>query len=266
MYLISIITITFNDLNGLKKTIESIDKNYNPTIANINHIIIDGNSTDGTKIFLGNNLNERFINTIIISEPDSGIYDAMNKGVLNSSSDYVLFINSGDIVLPSFFSTEIHHYLRSIYADPKFAGLALGCLYNFNGIRIKIKPRVINKYSPKMPSLHQAIIYKKSILLKIPYSLKFKICGDFDNIARIINKYNFPIFNINIAELNAGGISTIKPLLLLNESFSIYKKYFTPNIYNKIKYLFKLSFSILIVQILFLFSRISISEKNKFLI
>ena len=172
MYLISIITITFNDLDGLKKTIDSIDKNYNSLITNINHIIIDGNSTDGTKMFLGNNLTERSINTIIISEPDSGIYDAMNKGVLNSSSDFVLFINSGDIVLPFFFSTEINQYLKSIYADSKCAGLALGCLYNFNGIRIKIKPRVVNKYSPKMPSLHQAIIYKKSILLEIPYSLK----------------------------------------------------------------------------------------------
>ena len=96
MYLISIITITFNDLDGLKKTIDSIDKNYNSLITNINHIIIDGNSTDGTKMFLGNNLTERSINTIIISEPDSGIYDAMNKGITICNNMYILFMNAGD--------------------------------------------------------------------------------------------------------------------------------------------------------------------------
>lgn len=87
---ISIITINFNNLQGLKKTIRSvICQDY----QNIEYIIIDGGSTDGSAEFIQSQQN--YI-SFWVSERDKGIYDAMNKGVKKAIGDYCLFLNSGD--------------------------------------------------------------------------------------------------------------------------------------------------------------------------
>ena len=249
--LISIVTITYNDLIGLKNTIESIDVNFDFSTNYVNHVIVDGYSTDGTSDFVKNIIKTRKIKTSLISEPDLGIYDAMNKGVAFSSSDFVLFINSGDLILPNFFDQRVHHRLLSILYNPKYAGLALGCIYNFSGKRHIVKAREISLLKPKMPTLHQGIIYKRLVLAEIPYTLNFKICGDFENICRIIKKYQFDYIDINISELIAGGVSTIKPLLLAKESLFIFKTNTFPNAFNMFLYLLRLSISLIAVQILF---------------
>jgi putative colanic acid biosynthesis glycosyltransferase len=253
---ISIITITYNDLKGLIKTIDSIDKYFKPTNNYINHVIIDGNSMDGTFEFLEKIVTSRSIKTNFLSEPDLGIYDAMNKGVLNSSADFVIFINSGDVLLSDFFDLPLYHRLLNILENKKYAGLALNCIYNFNGNKIIIKSRDVNLLMPRMPSLHQGIIYKRSVLSEIPYSLYFKICGDFENICRIIKKYKFDTLNINISELFAGGISTAKPISLIKESYLIYITNCSPSLFNKLIYISRISVSLLAVQILFISSKI----------
>lgn len=88
--LISIITISRNNAVGIEKTIQSV---INQTYKNIEYIIIDGNSTDNTVNVI--NKYEKCI-SYWISEPDTGIYNAMNKGIRHSKGDYVVFINSGD--------------------------------------------------------------------------------------------------------------------------------------------------------------------------
>lgn len=87
---ISIITINYNDKNGLEKTIQSV---ISQRYKNIEFIIIDGNSADGSKEIIDN-----FAPNLAywISEPDSGIYNAMNKGIKVATGDYLLFLNSGD--------------------------------------------------------------------------------------------------------------------------------------------------------------------------
>jgi len=253
---ISIITITYNNLDGLKKTIESIDRNFKLFNNYINHVIIDGNSIDGTSNYIFNILTNRKIKTTYISEPDMGIYDAMNKGVTNSFSDFVIFINSGDLLLTDFFEKPIYLRLFTILDNPVFAGLALSCVYDFNGEKYIVNAREINISTPKMPSLHQGIIYKRSVLNEIPYSLKYKICGDWENISKIINKYKFDVMKANVSELNAGGISTKKPFSLISESYYIYKTNFSANLTQKIFYIIKLFISLLGVQILYLKSKL----------
>lgn len=255
MYKLSIITVTFNDLEGLKVTIDSIDKVLNNNFFSVVHCIIDGNSSDGTSLFLNNSLRFRKIPTFFVSDPDLGIYDAMNKGVLFSESDFVIFINAGDILLPEILNSDIAELLDSSLEDPFCAGIAFGCMYNFNGFRIRINPRCFNSNFPRMPSLHQGIIYKRSVLVEIPYSLKYKICSDFENVCKICAKYNFRIKKVFVSELFAGGVSTKSPFFLFSESFDIYIKLFTPNFLNKIVYMLKLIFSLLVVQVLFKFSK-----------
>jgi len=261
---LSIITITYNDLEGLKKTIESIDCNNNLLKSNVDHIIIDGNSTDGTTNYINQVAPHRKITTKFISEPDLGIYDAMNKGITISTSDYVLFINSGDLILHNFFLPIVFERLFKNFNNTKYAGVAFGCLYNFSGNKYIVKARIISILNPRMPSLHQGIIYKRLVLVEIPYSLKFRICGDFDNICNIIKKYEFDIADINISELNAGGVSTFRPLLLAKESISIYKFHTKPNIFKILIYFLKISISLLTVQFLFYFTKLYLKIKSKF--
>ncbi|RMB57431.1 glycosyltransferase [Dokdonia sinensis] len=88
--LISIITVNYNDVRGLIKTLESVQCQ---DFDDYEHIVIDGGSTDGSKELLETSQG-KFLNWV--SEPDNGIYDAMNKGIERATGEYILFINSGD--------------------------------------------------------------------------------------------------------------------------------------------------------------------------
>jgi len=81
---------SYNNAQGILKTLDSI---ASQTYPNIQHVIVDGASIDGSKEILQD---YNFVNVIKISEPDSGIYNAMNKGIKKASGDYLLFLNSGD--------------------------------------------------------------------------------------------------------------------------------------------------------------------------
>ena len=87
---LSIITINYNNIEGFRKTIESV---VSQTMCNFEWIIIDGGSTDGSRELIENN--SEYI-SYYVSEPDKGIYNAMNKGIMASHGDYLLFLNSGD--------------------------------------------------------------------------------------------------------------------------------------------------------------------------
>jgi len=89
---LSIITINYNNLEGLKRTLESV---VNQTWSEFEYIVIDGYSTDGSVKYLENQ--ESKID-YWISEPDSGIYNAMNKGIKVANGEYLLFLNSGDLL------------------------------------------------------------------------------------------------------------------------------------------------------------------------
>ena len=87
---LSIITINYNNIEGFRKTIGSV---VSQTMCDFEWIIIDGGSTDGSRELIENNSD--YI-TYYVSEPDKGIYNAMNKGIMASHGDYLLFLNSGD--------------------------------------------------------------------------------------------------------------------------------------------------------------------------
>jgi putative colanic acid biosynthesis glycosyltransferase len=248
---ISIVTITYNDLNGLKSTVSMIDKKISSLYLNTEHIIINGRPGDKTEAFINSTIQNRLIKTILISEADDGIYDAMNKGVEISTGDFVIFINSGDLIVNNYDNLDIFELLREELNNNDSAGIAFSCNYNIFNNRIKITPRYINKRLPKMPTLHQGILYKRSVLNKIKFSLKYKICGDFENFCAIFMRNNFTTYDFIISELIAGGVSTNKPLLLFSESRSIFKKYFIPNYLRILLYDLRLMKSILQFQFIY---------------
>src|SRR6476661_6946695 len=91
--ILSVITINLNNRQGLSDTIKSVS---GQTFRDFEFIVVDGDSTDGSKEVI--KLNEKII-TSSLSEKDSGIYDAMNKGIRRASGDYLLFLNSGDTLV-----------------------------------------------------------------------------------------------------------------------------------------------------------------------
>ena len=104
---ISIITVNYNDREGLKKTIESV---INQTWQDFEFIIIDGGSTDGSREVI-----EQYKDKIDywISEPDKGIYNAMNKGIKAASGEFLLFLNSGDRLIDKNITEKVISKLES---------------------------------------------------------------------------------------------------------------------------------------------------------
>jgi glycosyltransferase involved in cell wall biosynthesis len=101
MSLISIITVVYNSVATIEETIVSV---LNQSYRNVEYIIIDGGSNDGTVEVV-----EKYANQLayFVSEPDSGLYDAMNKGITASSGEWLLFLNSGDSLFNKHVLTEV---------------------------------------------------------------------------------------------------------------------------------------------------------------
>ncbi len=221
----SIITVCLNNKDLLEDTIKSvIDQEY----KNYEYIIIDGGSIDGTLDLIKKY--ENFIDKWK-SEPDRGIYDAMNKGINMSDGQYLLFLNSGD----------------SLY-DRKTLQLVSNFLNNKNNIGICYgKVELINKklniskqFGEKikydilwkgMPICHQSIFFNKQLfnLLGL-YDLKYKILADYEFLFRyFVNKKNYDFVDIYldyvISKYLIGGISLKNNISSLNEVKDINEKY-----------------------------------------
>lgn len=167
--MLSIITINFNNAAGLKKTIDSLKPMRD---SGFQWVFIDGGSTDES-MQLANN----FARTgdVIISESDSGIYNAMNKGIGYVTGSQILFLNSGD---------ELHASIIS-YQEMKLKSEDDLHLFGFQ-IRGKTRlPRSNSWRFWSMPTSHQAIIYSAKLLQKHPYDESYRYAADFEHYLRI---------------------------------------------------------------------------------
>ncbi|MGX9728407.1 MAG: glycosyltransferase family 2 protein [Candidatus Electronema sp. VV] len=195
----SIITVCLNAKDGLKKTLHSIEQQ---TFNNFEWIVIDGNSTDGTVELLRNHPR---VNKLI-SEPDEGIYDAMNKGIAISSGEYLLFLNAGDWLFSKETLTDIEEYLITpivignlVVVYP--SGVVSLRKHEYYGINRKY---IYNRTLP-----HQATFIKRDIFFKYGFYFKdFKIKGDHDFFARIAKKrVDFSCCKIFVSYYPLNGIS-----------------------------------------------------------
>lgn len=94
---ISIVTATYNSVKTLKDTIESV---LGQTCQDYEYIVIDGNSTDGTQALVESYRDRFGDRLVLVSEPDKGLYDAMNKGIKRATGDFIGMLNSDDFFLP----------------------------------------------------------------------------------------------------------------------------------------------------------------------
>jgi glycosyltransferase involved in cell wall biosynthesis len=222
---ISIITICYNRSATIAKAIESV---LNQDYPNIEYIIIDGNSTDGTK-----NIIESYSDKIskYISEPDLGMYDAINKGLNIVTGDVVGLMHSDDVFYDSAVVSKIAAkfekesqtegiYGNGIYvsndAEEKLVRNRIGGAYNFNNLKSGWLP------------LHPTVYLKKSLIEKYGvYDLNFKIASDTEFLLRYLYKYKIKLSYLDeyIVTMRMGGLSTSykRAFEVLKEDYSIYK-------------------------------------------
>jgi glycosyltransferase involved in cell wall biosynthesis len=169
---LSIITINYNNLEGLKRTVESV---VNQTWQEFEYIIIDGGSTDGSAAFIAS-----CSDTIDywVSEPDNGIYNALNKGIQKATGEYLLFLNSGDhIYSAAVLENNVHHLVN--YDIIAFDIHFLGPEYDKIG---KHLDELSFSFLFEDTFAHQAVFIKSTL---------FTIIGLYDETLEIVADWKF---------------------------------------------------------------------------
>ena len=216
---LSIITINYNNLSGLRKTVESV---FVQTCRDFEYIIIDGASTDGSKEYLDsikvNNVADK-ANTDnklqitnyklqIISEPDAGIYNAMNKGIRVSHGDYLLMLNSGDYLVDA---NVIARLLPELDGTDIIQGNTICTKNGKTFINRGYGKSDINYIDvQKGYFLHQASFCRRTLFEQYGYfDESYKIAGDTVFYIRCLGKGNatFKYVNQTIAYYEGGGVS-----------------------------------------------------------
>lgn len=211
--LISVVTIVYNDKNHIEQTIKSVIRQT--AFDCIEYIIIDGASTDGT-VDVINKYRNRI--TRIISEPDSGIYNAMNKGLEAASGDYIIYMNSGD----RFTSDETIELVMTELGEAK-PDIFYGAYREFHSNEVS---QIIPCRSPSfiwygMVGSHQSTFYKLSFLKDqcLSYDETYKIAADYKFTAEVLkNSSNVRRLNICISDFDNNGVSCCNQDIGLREA------------------------------------------------
>ncbi len=215
---LTIITICYNDLVGLKKTISSLSQQ---TCMDFEQCVIDGGSMDGSKEYLASlSVPWRFN---WISEKDRGIYDAMNKGTRRASGDYVWYLNSGDYAVDRDVIADI---LKQV-TDHPVADLLYGNVYfeTSDGRRLIGREVHAGQFLRDMPISHPATIFKKEVVLRNPYRTDFKIISDWILIKSIFASHaTTHYFNRTLAVFNLEGVSSKNLWKILSEKLQYERK------------------------------------------
>ena len=235
---LSVITIVYNNVRDIERTMLSV---LNQTSSNIEYIIVDGQSTDGTVQII-----QKYQHKLshFVSEPDKGIYDAMNKGLALATGEYVLFMNSGDEI----YSTDT---VSRVFSTKPEADIYYGETEMFNqqwqsiGRRRHKAPERFTwkSFQFGMSVSHQAIYIRRT--LTEPFDLKYKLSSDIDWIIEAARKarkiVNTRIF---VAKYLVGGMSKTKHQQSLVERFHIFNRHYglIPNLINHAVIAFKLGF------------------------
>lgn len=206
MMKISIITINYNNKFGLKKTIDSI---LCQTDQNFEFIIIDGDSTDGSKNLFREVTIKR---KIIVSEPDNGIFNAMNKGVKLAHGEYILFLNSGDSladksVIRDINSSELLNQSIDIVTGDTI------CEKDGKFDHLWPAPDFVTINTFYSGSLcHQSTFIHRQLLIKYPYIESNRFCSDRLHFMKVFGfgEATYKTYHRNISRFDCSGISSSK--------------------------------------------------------
>lgn len=217
----SIITITLNNFEGLEKTYKSIEKQ---TFTDYEWIVIDGESTDETIDFLRQIRTATRTDDIpftFTSEADSGIYDAMNKGIEQARGHYLIFLNAGDELADENTINILYPHTKN---KPNFI---YGDALEPQGNKGKHTYKAARRYKDLawgMITHHQAMLYRRHTIrdYKLYYSLRYTIASDYDFTTRFLLKAKKIIYiSKPICIFEQGGISQQQAALGRKEQYII---------------------------------------------
>lgn len=221
--LFSIITVCYNAESTIGSTLDSVDEQ---TCELYEHIIIDGASCDSTCKIVEAHGNHR---RVLFSEPDTGLYDAMNKGLDHARGEYVIFLNAGD----TFHSSETLQVLADTAMANDFPGIMYGQTVLVDKERNKVGDRHLtapselsyNSFAQGMVVCHQAFVPLRRITSR--YTLKYRYSADYEWCIRCLqhSRRNCYIDAVLIDYLNE-GLTTANHFKSLRERFSIMSYYY----------------------------------------
>lgn len=204
---ISVIMVSFNERVTISATCESI---VSQRYENSEWIVVDGASTDGT---LGILNSYAAMIDVFISEPDSGIYDAMNKGIQCAKGEYVIFMNAGDCFAGCDVLNTVSKQLKT--------DLVIGNLKLASSEVVKKFPKVLPRdYLLKNMLPHQSTFFRRGLFQEFGFfDTSFRIAGDYEMFARLIQSGRVSYHSIDktIAIFDAGGVSSDKKMRQLRK-------------------------------------------------
>lgn len=192
---ITIATVCYNAVNNIEESVISV---VNQTYPNLEYVIIDGGSSDGTIDILRKYKNRI---SLIISEPDKGIYDAMNKALTYSTGDFLLFLGSDDHLISFDVISKVVEQIQcksSVYYGNVFRS-SRNDIYKGHFGKIKISLENI---------CHQSIFYPREVYKHYKYNLDYKVYADYFYNLTIFPKVNFVYLPLTISYYNYEGFSS----------------------------------------------------------
>jgi glycosyltransferase involved in cell wall biosynthesis len=225
--IVTIITVVRNDAVRLQQTVISVAKHKGPLTE---FIVIDGASTDNTGeiITSGAQVIDRFI-----SEPDNGIYDAMNKGTARARGKYLLFLNAGDELL-----VDIEQIVAAQPDSPVLIYGRANMIAPDGSVRFIQGKRLksVHRFLKGMPVCHQAVLYRRDAML--PYDLRFKVISDRVLTYHLVSTHGLAhtrFINCVFVNYYDGGFSGSYPFKLLREEENLFFKSVGKSYYVTIK-------------------------------
>jgi len=219
---VSIITVCFNSAATIADTIKSV---LNQSYGNIQYIIVDGGSADDTLATVA-----KYQNQIdkIISEPDGGIYDAMNKGLNLAEADIVGFLNSGDFYTDEKVISRVVEAMRVNNADCCYGDLEYVAEHNPAGIvrRWKSEPYQDGLFENGWHPPHPTFFAKKTVFDKYGgFDLSYDIGADYELMLRFLQRYNIKTEYIPrvLVKMRSGGISNKNLYQIIKANIECYR-------------------------------------------
>lgn len=209
---ISVVTVVLNDPEGLSNTIKSVALQ---TYGSLQLLVVDGGSDDATMCVISELA--KYVD-ICISEPDNGIYDAMNKGLRVATGEWIIFMNAGDVfadktVIDNIFSKPIPSHIGILFGDTLVEHIA--------GQQEYIEAR-IDAINHRMPCCHQSIFVRAELHKSKEFNLKYLYAADF---AFLIESYRagvpFSYVDRTISRVRYGGFSNKNQEAVLWEYYLI---------------------------------------------
>jgi glycosyltransferase involved in cell wall biosynthesis len=225
----SIITVNYNNREGLLKTIKSV---INQTFRDFEFIVIDGGSTDGSDRVL-----KEYDKDIDywVSEPDKGIYNAMNKGIAQAHGEFLNFMNSGDF----FYNNEV---LADVISYTEDSDILVGKDYHYNEISQKgfasILPSrlsMVTFFKETLP--HQGAFIRRTLFINTPYDETLKIAADWAFYVQkiIVESCKVKLIPIIVSQREQGGISVTQATKQKDERNRIIHQLMPDGIFNDYK-------------------------------